>query len=491
MQNDFTAKSVRPATAAGRFYSGAPERLRREVEAYLADAPQYDGGGEICAAAVPHAGYPYSAAIAAPVFKSLQCNKLDTIVIIGHDFGRMAPGVIAVLPRYTHYQTPLGEVEVDCELCNLLINKDLRIIQNDRVHLQEHTVEVQLPFLQVIGFQGKVLPVLFGEVTAEHCRQFARLLRDCQGGRRLFVLSSTDLSHYPANALARTLDAHTVELAAAFRLEALCDWKNGGEWEGKPDVETPICSAGGLGTAMAWAQAEGATRCAVLKRGNSGDAPGADTRSVVGYASLLFCREMQDDFSVSPQNQALLLETVRETLREGVEGRRFNPPCPQDAALQAPAAVFVTLHAHGRLRGCIGTLAAQMPLYQAVAQYAYAAGFGDPRFFPLDKEELTGLDCEVSVLSPLRTVRSADEILPGKHGVVVTRGRRSGVFLPQVWEQLPRKEDFMSYLCAEKAGLPADAWKDAETTLEVFTVFAFQAAMETGGQTRRAACPAG
>jgi len=477
MQNDFTEKSVRPATAAGRFYSGAPERLRREVEAYLADAPEYDGAaGEICAAAVPHAGYPYSAAIAAPVFKALRGSTFDTIVIIGHDFGRMAPGVIAVLPRYTHYQTPLGELEVDQELCNSLRGMDSRIVLNDRVHLQEHTVEVQLPFLQVIGFQGKVLPVLFGEVTAEHCREFARLLRACQGNRKLFVLSSTDLSHYPANALARTLDAHTVELAATFQIETLCDWKNGGEWEGKPDVETPICSAGGLGTAIAWAEAEGATRSVVLKRGNSGDAPGADTRSVVGYASLLFCKEKQEEFTVSPQNQAFLLETVRETLREGVEGRRYRPSRPQDAALLAPAAVFVTLHANGRLRGCIGTLAAHQPLYQAVAEYAYAAGFGDPRFFPLDKEELAGLECEVSVLSPLRQVCSADEILPGKHGVVVTRGRRSGVFLPQVWEQLPRKEDFMSCLCAEKAGLPADAWKEPDTILSVFTVFAFQEA---------------
>ena len=478
MEYQFTTKSVRPATAAGRFYDGSPERLRREVEQYLEQAPAYDGSaGEICAAAVPHAGYLYSAAIAAPVFKALKGSVFDTVVIIGHDFGKMAPGVVAVLPGYTHYETPLGTVEVDRGLCNMLMERDPRIVKNDRVHLQEHTVEVQLPFLQVTGFSGKILPVLFGEVTEAHCRDFAQLLRACQGNRKIFVLSSTDLSHYPASALSRELDAHTVELASSFQIGPLCDWKNGGIWENKPGVETPICSAGGLGTAIAWAESLGASRCVTLKRGNSGDAPGADSHSVVGYASLLFCREKEKEFSVSPRNQEILLETVRQTLCAGVEGRRYEPPRPEDPALLAPAALFVTLHAQGRLRGCIGTLEARLPLYLAAAEFARAAGFDDPRFRPLDESELAGLDIEISVLSPLRRAASPDEIEPGKHGVVVSRGRRSGVFLPQVWEQLPRKEDFLAYLCSEKAGLPPDAWKAPDTALSLFTVFAFHAPM--------------
>jgi len=476
MEYEFTRKSVRPPAAAGQFYSGSPEGLRREVEKYLEAAPAYDGkAGEICAAAVPHAGYFYSAAIASPVFKALKGCSFDTIVIIGHDFGKMAPGVVAVLPGFTHYETPLGLVEVDRGLCDKLMAKDPRIIRNDRVHLQEHTVEVQLPFLQVTGFAGKILPVLFGEVTEAHCRAFSQLLRACQGDRKIFVLSSTDLSHYPASALSRELDARTVELASSFQLGALCDWKNGGDWENKGGVETPICSAGGLGTAIAWAESLGATRCVTLKRGNSGDAPGADSGSVVGYASLLFCREKEKEFSVSPQNQELLLETVRETLREGVEGRRYEPPRPEDPALLEPAALFVTLHSQGRLRGCIGTLEARLPLYLAAAEFARAAGFDDPRFPPLEESELAGLDVEISVLSPLRKVTSPDEIEPGKHGVVVSCGRRSGVFLPQVWEQLPRKEDFMACLCSEKAGLPPDAWQAPGTALEIFTVFAFHA----------------
>ncbi|MBQ9503026.1 MAG: AmmeMemoRadiSam system protein B, partial [Lentisphaeria bacterium] len=133
MEYEFTQKSVRPPAAAGQFYSGSPEALRREVEQYLEAAPAYDGkAGVICAAAVPHAGYFYSAAIAAPVFKALKGASFDTIVIIGHDFGRMAPGIVAVLPGFTHYRTPLGLVEVDRGLCNMLMDRDARIIRNDR-----------------------------------------------------------------------------------------------------------------------------------------------------------------------------------------------------------------------------------------------------------------------------------------------------------------------------------------------------------------------
>lgn len=477
MKYEFVDRRVRPATAAGRFYTRSPEKLWNEVEEYLANAPAFEGDARtICAAAVPHAGYVYSARIAAPVFKALQDSDFETIVIIGHDYGRNAPGIIAVLPSFTHYQTPLGEIPVDQELCEALLQSDKRIVCADEAHLQEHTIEVQLPFLQVTGHRCKILPVLFGEVTPVHCRRFAQLLDSLRGNRKLFVLSSTDLSHYPSSSLARTLDAQTVQYATAFDLENLCEWKNGGKWEDLPGVETPICSAGGLGTAIAWAELQGAKSCLPLRQGNSGDVPGAEKSSVVGYASLLFCKEAkkEEEFSVSPQNQKALLEIVRKALRAGTEGYRYRPVPPEDKAMLEKAAVFVTLHEHGRLRGCIGTLVPHRPLYLTVAEYAYAAGFEDPRFQPVTEEELPELDLEVSVLSPLRKIASAEEIVPGKHGVVVTRGRQSGVFLPQVWEQLPRKEDFLSYLCAEKAGLPPDAWRDANTTLEVFTVFAFE-----------------
>ena len=134
----------------------------------------------------------------------------------------------------------------------------------------------------------------------------------------------------------------------------------------------------------------------------------------------------------------------------------------------------MTLHKNGRLRGCIGTTAPHLPLYEAVIRYAKAAAFEDPRFEAVGAEELPSLHIEISVLSPMRKVKSADEIVPFKHGVMVSRGYNRGLFLPQVWEQLPDKEQFLGYLCAEKAGLSFDAWRSPRTSIEIFTVFAFE-----------------
>lgn len=279
---------IRQSRVAGSFYPGESPRLIMTIRKYLSEAVETDPG-DIVAAAVPHAGYVYSAAIAAPVFKAMEHVAFDTIVIIGHEFGRYAPGIMAILPEDTIFRTPLGDVEVDTQLCEGLLNADSRIVCSNQAHRQEHTIEVQLPFLQLTHTNFKILPVLFGEVTPEHCRGFAELLMKLAGKRTLFVLSSTDLSHYPPDKIARRLDARTVSYAEQFDLDGLCAWKESGDWQGMPGVETPICSAGGLGVAMYWAQLHGASKTVVLKRGTSFDASD-DSSRVVGYSSLLFTK---------------------------------------------------------------------------------------------------------------------------------------------------------------------------------------------------------
>ena len=471
--------NIRPARVAGSFYEGDAEKLQREIDERLAAAPNYAGGGEIVAAAVPHAGYVYSADIAAPVFKALAKTTFDTVVIIGHDFGANAPGIIGVLCDYTAFRTPLGDVPVDLELSEALHLADNRFVVHNQVHRQEHSIEVQLPFLQTVAKDFKIVPILFGEATPEHCRRFAELLEKHRGNRRIFVLSSTDLSHYPTAQTARELDAQTVSFARNFDLEGLCRWQSQGPWEREMGVETPICSAGGLGTAIAWAKMHGANHCEIMRKGNSGDVSGDNAR-VVGYASMLFVKQAASDttaepeFALTPAQQEYLLKLARQTIQDELTGNATLPEPPQDDALLKPAAVFVTLHKHGNLRGCIGTTAARMPLWQAVIEYAKLAAFEDPRFPAVTADELPELDIEISVLSPMRKITSADEIVPGKHGVTVRQGFRSGLFLPQVWEQLPDLDSFMGYLCAEKAGLPWDAWRSPKTELQIFTVHAFQ-----------------
>ena len=475
--------SIRHSKVAGSFYPANPDRLANEIKYLLDNAKECQCGGSILSAAVPHAGYAYSANIAAPVFKTLKAVEFDTIVIIGHDFGPQS-GIIAVLPEYAYFQTPLGNVEVDLELCNALVASDDRIIFNNRVHSEEHSIEVQLPFLQLTHPGVKIVPVLFGEATPENCRLLAELLMENAGERRIFVLSSTDLSHYPTDKVARSLDRNTVLFAERYNVNGLCQWQKSGEWENYPGVETPICSAGGLGVAMLWAKMQGGNKVLVAKRGNSSDASG-DTDHVVGYASMLFFKGDEasepadkDSFALSEEAQALLLKVARASIQLRLLGRQIDLGGQDSEELRQNAAVFVTLEKKGRLRGCIGTTVAVQPLIEAVADYAVAAAFQDPRFPEVEMQELDDISIEISVLSPMKQVASADEILPGRDGVLVKRGGRSGLFLPQVWEQLPDKEQFLGYLCAEKAGLPFEAWRDEATQLFTFTVFSFTDAEE-------------
>lgn len=176
---------------------------------------------------------------------------------------------------------------------------------------------------------------------------------------------------------------------------------------------------------------------------------------------------------LNEQQQQILLQLARETIEEYVRDGTV-PELPEgDPAFLPERAVFVTLHKHGQLRGCIGELEAREPLAEAVRSSAISAATRDPRFPPVGPDEVDDIEIEISVLSPLRKVESPDEITVGEHGVMVAEGMRRGVFLPQVApEQGWDRDTMLSYLCAHKAGLPADAWcRGAD--LYVFTTQVF------------------
>lgn len=469
--------SVRPSRVAGMFYPASAEKLRAMVTEYLRDVPEAMVPDGAVAVLAPHAGYLYSARIAAPAYKAMAKADFDTLVIIGHDFGRHAQGLAGVLCDQSHFATPLGQVPVDVELVRALCQADSRLVVHNEAHAREHTIEVHLPFVQVLKPDCRIVPVFSGEVSREHSQALVDALQKCAGERRIFILASTDLSHYPKAERARAFDEYTASLLRNFDVSALCAWQQGGLWQ-EEGVETPICAAGGAATALLWASAHQASEAVILRRGNSGDVPGGDRERVVGYLSMAFCRPPAappaTEFPAAAADYLLKLARARMVARLAAPGTPpVLPEAPALPALQEAVGAFVTLHKKGRLRGCIGRISSAEPLSATVAQMAEAAAFEDQRFAPVTAAELPELQIEISVLSPMRRIASWQAIEPGRHGVVVRRGRRSGLFLPQVWEQLPDLESFMSCLCAEKAGLPATAWKEADTELQVFTVTAF------------------
>jgi len=499
---------------AGAFYSDDPEELRREVKGYLDAVPAQAVPGEILAIQVPHAGYRYSAAVAAYGYKALAGTKADTVVIIGHD--AHAPGVVAILANAEAFETPLGRVPVDTEMVAGLAKEDPGITVHNDIHRRDHTVEVQLPFLQTVMPGCRIVPVLFGDPKPESCRLFAEAIARQAGTRRVLIVASTDLTHYPPSDVSARIDKETMGRVERLDVPALFTYLQEAVRRGSGDnVQTAMCASGGVGTALYYAQARGPVAVRVLHRANSGDVRGGDRGRVVGYAAAAIVRtaaaptavdskaqagdaeapaktdaaaktaepvkpeapaEGKAGFSLPPEVQRELLDLARRRITSAVrhEPFEYSPSAAGKDTLDKPAAVFVTLHKKGRLRGCIGMTEARVELWRAVQDMAMSAAFKDWRFSPVREDELADLHIEISVLSPLVPVASAVGIRPREHGVVVRRGGQSGLFLPQVWEQLPEKERFLSVLCSEKAGLPEDAWKDPETRLLIFTVFAFE-----------------
>ena len=173
-----------------------------------------------------------------------------------------------------------------------------------------------------------------------------------------------------------------------------------------------------------------------------------------------------------------LLKVARDTVRAVITGG--SPPTPQsdDPELNAHCGCFVTLKNKGRLRGCIGQFTSEKPLIELIAEMAKASATGDPRFFanPITPQELEELDVEISVLSPLQRTDEPLSLRLGTDGIYIKRGGASGCFLPQVATETGwGKEEFLSYCCAHKAGLEADAWKDPHTEVYLFTADAFGA----------------
>ena len=178
----------------------------------------------------------------------------------------------------------------------------------------------------------------------------------------------------------------------------------------------------------------------------------------------------RSDFT--PEEKKILLQLARDTITDRLEKRESPEFSDKRKVFRQHSGAFVTLHKkNGNLRGCIGKMFSEEPLYITVIEMAEEAAFDDPRFTPVTLEELKELKIEISVLSPLKKIKTTEEIKLGVHGVLLKKGLYSGVFLPQVavetgWDL----EKFMNNLCSGKAGLPKDAWKSKNADIFIFTV---------------------
>ena len=476
---------MRKAAVAGGFYPGDKATLEKFVDDLLLQANPPKITDPIRAIMVPHAGYIYSGPVAAFAYKELEGRNILTVILIGNGHRHSFDG-IAVYAKGA-FETPLGLVPVDETLTAKLLAADPAIADRPDVHEDDHVLEVQLPFLQRVLKDFKIVPILFSGDSPELSGRLAKALRPILDDKTLIV-ASTDLSHYPPYEAAATADRKTLDAVLTGKTEALDRTLNELAHERVPNAETFMCSPSGVRTVMALAQESGTIKPLLLKYGNSGDTLGDKSR-VVGYSAIAFIakavpasppastekeKSITDENGMTSQDKEELLGIARNTVERFVRTGKIPEIAPNSTSLKQPLGAFVTLKERGQLRGCIGQFEPSVPLYKIIQQMAVAAASQDPRFKPVDATELDKLSYEISVLSPLKKVPNADAIVLGKHGVTVSKGFHHGVFLPQVATETGwSKEEFLSELCSQKAGLPRDCWKDPGVTLQVFTAEVF------------------
>ncbi len=279
------AEELRPPCVAGSYYPGTASKLRNTITKMLDAVPEVSVEGKIYGAIAPHAGYVYSGEVAAYTFKQLSSVEFDTIVIIGHDSYRNA---VAFTCPVDYFLTPLGKVPVDREMIEGMHAFNRGIRPDRSMHFDDPTIEVQLPFLQVMEKNFKIVPILFGNPTIENCRILVDAIIEAAGDKRIVVLASTDMSHYPPYESANSIDRSTLEKLKEMDVVKLFDHLEKHQHLREiPNLQTTMCARGGVGTAILFAKANGADHARILHYANSGDAFG-DKQQVVGYSSVLF-----------------------------------------------------------------------------------------------------------------------------------------------------------------------------------------------------------
>lgn len=473
------AEIIRESVIAGSWYPGNPERLRKEVSKYLDQADSKPPEGDLAGLIVPHAGYMYSGGVAAHAYHLLQYRSFNRVMILAPSHRMQFKGA-SVYPL-GGYRTPLGVVPLDNETVQALLAGGPLVRYLPHADDEEHSLEIQLPFLQVTLKDFSLTPVVMGDQSASTCRALADRIAEVCRESRILLIASSDLSHYHAYEEARRLDQRILDHIQAFDPDGLLRDIEAGRCE--------ACGAAPMATLMLTVKQLGANRATVLHYANSGDVTG-DLRGVVGYMAAAFHKseamardktggkqrreKVGVDLGLSADEKKVLKDLALRSIQNRCLGETPpEPPANLTEKLKEPRGAFVCLHKGKELRGCIGLIEARLPLHETIREMAVQAAFGDPRFCALDPSELGEIDLEISVLTPFRRIKDPSEIELGRDGLLIRKGVHSGLLLPQVavengWD----RTKFLEWTC-RKAGLGANEWKSEDAEIQAFSADVF------------------
>jgi MEMO1 family protein len=271
--------ALKKSVIAGSWYPGTPSVLRRDIDNYFNSIPELECEGEVVGLIAPHAGYVYSGQIAANAYNLVRGKKYDAVIVVGPSH-RVAFHGVSIFST-GGYETPLGIVPVAEELAKKIKILSKIVVDIPEAHLQEHSVEIQLPFLQVALGDFSFIPLVMGDQGANTCQELATAIYEAASGKKILIVGSSDLSHFYNYNMAKKLDAVVLRHLKDGDADGLLECLENGTAE--------ACGGGPMVVAMLVARMMSANKAHLLKYANSGDVTG-DKSSVVGYAAAVYCR---------------------------------------------------------------------------------------------------------------------------------------------------------------------------------------------------------
>lgn len=459
--------NIREPVFAGRFYEGNSARLKNQLNQLFDDAGKIEFLGDFSrnslqALIVPHAGYVFSGKIAASAYRFLNRDKRYKRIFILASSHRYSFNGVAVYD-IGNYSSPLGEIKTDKQLATELTEKSPLFIVHPGAHEAEHSIEVQLPFLQyVLGDDFTLVPLVIGTHNPATCHEIAEILKPWFSPENLFVIS-TDFSHYPNYSDACETDKKTADAICSNQPEKLISTINSKENKHIDGLATSLCGWTSVLTLLYLTQGKSNSYHEIAYQ-NSGDAPFyGEKKRVVGYWAIAVT-ENKTELVIDKSEKVELLKKARNAISFLVKTDKRGKIQPPEThgILNEKAGVFVSIYIEGKLRGCIGGFAGDQTLNEMVQRLAPSSAC-DKRFEPVREDELAEMQLEISVLSTLKKIDSADEIVLGKHGIYIEQGHNSGTFLPQVATKTGWSlEEFLGHCARDKAGIGWNGWKTAE-----------------------------
>ncbi|MFC1899761.1 AmmeMemoRadiSam system protein B [Chloroflexota bacterium] len=422
---------IRNPVVAGQFYPEAPQQLEEMIRGMVDEtAAKADVVGLI----LPHAGYIYSGVVAGAAVSRIRFT--DTFIIMGPNHtGRGKPFSIMTGGLW---ETPLGQVEIDSDLGKKILAASSCLEEDSDAHVHEHSIEVQLPFLQYFRKDIKILPIILsysdGETYKKIGTELAEVLKDA--GEDVVIIASSDMTHYEPQESAREKDNKAIEAILNLDEDTLL--------ERVAELGISMCGYAPVVSLITAAKKMGATGAELVKYQTSGDTTG-DYARVVGYAGII----------INGNEASPLAKLARETVELYVREGKMLRPESITPEMQDKAGVFVSIYKYGELRGCIGTFeSTQGNVAEEIVVNAISSAARDPRFSPVTADEISALSYSVDVLSHPEPVEGKEQLDPKRYGIIVEADVRRGLLLPDL-EGVDTVE-YQIDICRRKASIAAN-----------------------------------